>query len=136
MVYNGEFAREKERLTAFLTAKLTPAELDSVQDAFGKGSFASSPACSTVLYIVDKPEYHDLSLADIRRAETDGKPFLVVDAKTPEDGGIWYIDNFAAEDEVKDGEAESTNVLWRIRCKLEHVVLLYDSFHMLCHTPC
>jgi hypothetical protein len=124
MVYFPDHEQEsKVRLTAFLTAKLTSEQLDAIQHAFGKGSFNLSPSCDTVLFIVDKPEYHGLSHAAIRRAETGEEPFLIIDEKTPIDGGIWYVDNFATEEDVDDEMAESTDVLWKIRTKIEDVVL-------------
>ncbi|KAF2657709.1 hypothetical protein K491DRAFT_690780 [Lophiostoma macrostomum CBS 122681] len=128
MVYNPEQTQEKEQLTAFLTVKLTHEQLDAIQYAFGKGSFSQSPSMFTVLFIIDRPEYHGRSHADIRRAETNEKPFLVIDEKTPIDGGIWYVDNFASEEEVEDGEAESTNVVWKIRIKIEDVPVLHANY--------
>lgn len=131
MVFNPEAVNEKARITAFLTANLTPDQLDAIQDAFGKGSFFQSPDCPMELFIKDTPEYHGLSHADIRRKETDGNPFLIIDEKTPVDGGIWYIDDFASEDEVEDELAESTNVLWKIRIKTEHIPITYASHSII-----
>lgn len=124
MVFNPDSHSQKERLTAFLTAKLTSNQLDAIQHAFGRGSFSQSPNCPTELFIKDNPSYHDLSLEDIRRAEPDLKPLLVIDDKSPVDGGIWYIDDFASEDEVADEEAASTNVLWKIRMRAEDVCIM------------
>jgi hypothetical protein len=124
MVFNPDAHGAKEHLTAFVTAKLTLEQLDAIQHAFGRGSFSQSPTCPTELFIKDNPSYHGLSLEDIRRAEAGLKPLLIIDAKTPVDGGIWYIDDFASEDEVEDGEAASTNVLWKIRIKAEDVCIM------------
>lgn len=126
MVYNPDAAGvNKERLTAFVTTDLTSDQLDAVQEAFGRGACSQSPVPTIELFIEDRAEYHGLTHADIRRAVTGEEPFLVIDEQTPEDGGIWYIEGFASEDEVEDGEAENTNVVWKIRLKIEDVPIMY-----------
>lgn len=131
MVFNPDGTDSKVRLPAYLIADLTPEQLDTIQIAFGKGSFSQAPTCPYELFIKDVPEYHDLSHANIRKAETDGNPFFLIDEQTPTDGGMWYIDNFATEDEVDDGEAENTRVLWKIRIKIEDIPIMYVFFREL-----
>ncbi|KAF2472548.1 uncharacterized protein BDR25DRAFT_302686 [Lindgomyces ingoldianus] len=116
------------RLTAFLTAELSPQQLDAIHKAFESGAFSQFPTPLAELYIKDKPEYHGLTHAEIRRAEEREEPFLLIDKETPDDGGIWYIDDFAGEDQVEDEQAESTDVLWKIRIKIEHVPILHANY--------
>jgi hypothetical protein len=57
---------------------------------------------------------------------------LVIDANTPLDGGIWYLDRFAEQADVDDGVAESLNTLCKIRMDIRLVVIenmLYSIGH-------
>ncbi|KAF2181065.1 hypothetical protein K469DRAFT_713940 [Zopfia rhizophila CBS 207.26] len=117
-----------DMLKAYLTAKLTPQELESIHKAFELGAHSQFPTPLAELYIEDKPEYYDLTHSEIRKAETQEQPLLLIDKETPSDGGVWYIDSFASEDEVEDGEAESTDVLWKIRMKIEDVPILHAGY--------
>ncbi|KAF2713901.1 hypothetical protein K504DRAFT_399506 [Pleomassaria siparia CBS 279.74] len=124
MVFDLGTNSANERLTAFLTAKLTTEELDAIQAAFGRGAVAQSYE----LFIKNNPEYHNLSHAEIRKAEPGEDPLLVIDKDTPSDGGIWYLAQFATEDEVEDGEAESEEVLWKIRIKVGHIPTVHANY--------
>lgn len=119
-----------ERLKAYLTAKLKAEDLESIHQAFELGACSRfSPLLQ--LYIEDILEYHDLSHSDIRRAETAAgrdSSFLIIDEETPSNGAVWYIDQFASEDQVDDGEAESTEVLWKIHVKTEEVPLMWVNY--------
>lgn len=42
------------------------------------------------------------------------EPFLIIDANTPKSRALWYVDRFADEEEVEDGVASSTDVLWEL----------------------
>lgn len=119
-----------DKLKAYLTADLSPNELDSIHLAFELG------ACSKFnpmveLFIADVPEYHTMCHEDIRRAEDAAgrtEAFLIIDSATPADGAVWYIDRFAGSDQVEDGEAESTDLLWKIRAKTTSVPLMFVNY--------
>jgi len=128
MVYNPDLFREKQRFTAILVADLSPEQLNVVQEDFGLGATLCSPHPAEELFIHDKRAWSTLSHAEMKRAYPDTQPLLVIDAKTPEDGGIWYLDHFADEDEVEDGSAESTNTLQKIRMGIKDVVILYMNY--------
>jgi hypothetical protein len=53
---------------------------------------------------------------------------IVIDSRTPSDGGIWYIERFADEDDVENEQAENTNTLLKIRMKIEDIVLQYANY--------
>ncbi|KAF1941684.1 hypothetical protein EJ02DRAFT_466369 [Clathrospora elynae] len=92
MLYNPGTGRAKERLTAILVADLTPTQLDTVQDQFGLGANLCCPIPGEELFITDKRSWSTKSHADPKRAYPDTSPLLVIDARTPSDGGI-YIGN-------------------------------------------
>ena len=49
----------------------------------------------------------------------------MIDSQTPDDGGAWYIDRFADQQDVDAGEAENTNTLYKLRMKIEDIVVSY-----------
>ncbi|KAF5597475.1 uncharacterized protein FSUBG_8509 [Fusarium subglutinans] len=58
----------------------------------------------------------------MRAKETEAgntDPFIVVDEEAKSRRAVWYIDQFAVEDQVKDGTAESTDVVMKILIQTE-----------------
>jgi hypothetical protein len=123
MVHNPDLTREEERINAILVADLTPAQLDTVQNKFGNGANLCSPFPAEQLFIHDKREWSAYSLPEMKRAMPDTSPLLVIDSQTPSDGAVWYIDDFATQEDVDDELAENINTLMKIRMKLEGVVI-------------
>jgi hypothetical protein len=128
MVYNPDITRTPQRLSAILVADLTPTQLDTVQHKFGIGANLCCPYPQYELFIEDKREWSSRSHADLKRAYPDTDPLIVIDSQTPSDGGIWYIERFAGEDDVEDGQAENTNTLFKIRMKIEDIVIQYANY--------
>lgn len=128
MVYNPDPTAQKVRLSAILVADLTPLQLDAIQQKFGLGANLSSPFPDEQLFIEDRRDWSSKSHADIKRAYPDTSPLLVIDSRTPSDGGIWYIERFADSDSVDDGEAENTNTLFKLCMGLEDVVISYANY--------
>ncbi|RYN90780.1 hypothetical protein AA0119_g10902 [Alternaria tenuissima] len=110
MVYIPNLHYDKQRLLALLTADLTSAQLDRIQELFGIGATLRSPYPAEELFIEDK------------------HPLLVIDSHTPHDGGIWYIEGFATADDVANGLAESLNTLYKIRMDIRDVVMQFASY--------
>ncbi|PSN74047.1 FAD-binding domain-containing protein [Corynespora cassiicola Philippines] len=111
MVYNHDKDEPRERFTAFATAKLSSEQLDAVHEAFARGACFVQAVNPMTLFIHDRSDHHILSHAGMVRGQADEEPFLVIDAKTPHDGAVWYVESFATEDDVEAGCAESTNVV-------------------------
>jgi hypothetical protein len=61
------------------------------------------------------------------RAMSSIGPLLVIDANTPHDGGIWYIEAFASAADVENGQAENIDTLFKLRMKIEDVVISYSA---------
>jgi hypothetical protein len=127
MVYNPDITRTPRRLSAILVVELTPTELDTVQHKFGIGANLCCPYPQYLLFIEDKREWSSHSHADLKRAYPSTDPLIVIDSRTPSDGGIWYIERFASEDDVADGAAENTNTLFKLRMKIEDIVIQYAN---------
>ncbi|KAF7675713.1 hypothetical protein GT037_006432 [Alternaria burnsii] len=128
MVYIPNLHYDKQRLLALLTADLTSAQLDRIQELFGIGATSRSPYPAEELFIEDKREWSHLSHADLMRAYPEQDPLLVIDSHTPHDGGIWYIEGFATADDVTNGLAESLNTLYKIRMDIRDVVMQFTSY--------
>lgn len=108
------------RLTAYLTADLANDALDDIHRRFERGACARFNP-SVELFIAPSPT--TTSLQDIvwsHKASTPA-PFLVIDQHTPRDRAVWYVQGLATPDDVADGDAQNTNVVWRIRVKIECV---------------
>jgi hypothetical protein len=106
MVYNPDLEATKELITGILVADLTSAQLDTIQEKFGMGAMLCNPYPSQQLF--EQPDLDGL---------------VVIDARSADDGAAWYFESFADEDRVADGEAENTNTLFKLRMKLEDIVL-------------
>jgi hypothetical protein len=128
MVYNPDLTAEKEVITGILVADLTPSQLDFVQEKFGIGANMCSPIPSEQLFIHDKRSWSSHSHADMLRAMPDLVGLIVIDSRSAEDGSAWYLDSFADSEEVADGNAENTNTLFKLRMKLEDVVISYTNY--------
>lgn len=127
MVYNHDKDEPREHFTAFATAKLSGEQLDAIHKAFARGACFVHAVNPMALFIHDRSDHHGLSHADMVEGQVDEEPFLVIDAKTPHDEAVWYVEGFATEDDVEAGCAESTNVVWKIRIKIEDVSIKYIS---------
>jgi hypothetical protein len=128
MVYNPDIGQPKQRLTAILVAHLTSAQLDTVQEQFAIGAHLCSPNPVHELFIQDRREWSSFSHADLKRACLSAEPLIVVDARTPKDGSIWYIERFADDEDVENGEAENTSTLYKIRMNIPDVIISYTNY--------
>jgi hypothetical protein len=133
MVYNPDPTASKEHITGILVSKLTSTQLDTIQEKFGNGANLTSPYPHEQLFIHDKRDWSAYSHADMKRAMPDAVGLIVIDSRSAEDGSIWYIDRFATEEEVEDGGAENTNTLFKLRMKLEAVVI--SCVHLASNSP-
>jgi hypothetical protein len=102
MVYNPDVNRTPQRLSAILVANLTAAQLDTVQQKFGTGANLCCPYPEHALFIEDRRSLPSRSHADLKR--------------------------FADEDDVRDEQAENTNTLFKIRMKIEDIVIQYANY--------
>ena len=130
MVYDPNLYRDKERFLGILVADLTPTQLDAVQELFGIGANFCSPYPAEQLFIEDKRDLSHLSHADLRRAFPEADPLLVIDAQTPTDGGIWYLDHFAEQFDVDEGLAENLDTLYKIRIDIRDVVITHVNYNI------
>lgn len=118
-------------LQAFLLTDLSAEQLDKIHTDFERGSGAKFHNPTVNIFISSNPDYHGKSPAFIRHdQDSNGNegPFLIIDSQTPETDSLLYVDTFASEDQVEDGEAASTAVLFTIRAKTLHIPLMWANF--------
>jgi len=130
MVYDPNLYRNKERFLGLLIADLTPTQIDAVQELFGIGANFCSPYPAEQLFIEDKRDLSHLSHADLRRAFPEADPLLVIDAQTPIDGGVWYLDSFAEQFDVDERLAENLDTLYKIRMDIRDVVITHVNYNI------
>lgn len=134
MVYDGSINAEKELIQAILTADLTPAQLSAVHEKFGLGATMHSPYPRWQLYITDKRSWSSLSHLEIwhKTPHHDDEPgyfpVIIVDANTPNDNAVWFIDRIATQEDIDNGSAESLNTLFKVRMQLDHVPICYVNY--------
>lgn len=117
-------------LEAFLLTDLSVEQLDKIHAHFERGSGAKFHRPFVNLFISSDAGYHGKSPAFIRRDRDNRNkegPFLLIDSQTPETESVLYVDTFASQDQVEDGEAASTEVLWTIRTKTMHIPLMWAN---------
>ncbi|WXC56113.1 hypothetical protein SNK03_002050 [Fusarium graminearum] len=120
-----------DSLTAYLVTDLTNDELTTIKSAFELGACSKfSPLLE--LKIVRAPEdYWGKSHQYIRAQENEAgreEAFAVIDEEAKERGAIWYIGRFADEDEVEEGQAESTDVVLKILIQTEALALAQVNY--------
>jgi len=130
MVHDPNLYRDKERYLGILIADLTPTQLDAVQELFGIGANMCSPYPAEQLFIEDKRDLSNPSHADLRRLFPEAEPLLVIDAQTPIDDGVWYLDRFAEQFDVDEGLAENLNTLYKIRIDIRDVVITHMNYNI------
>ncbi|PCD26862.1 hypothetical protein AU210_013282 [Fusarium oxysporum f. sp. radicis-cucumerinum] len=118
-------------LKCYLATPFTDEELEAFKAAFELGA-CSKFAPLMQLKILHAPEdYLGKSHQYIRAKETEAgnkDPFIVVDDEAKSRGAVWYIDQFAEEDQVEDGEAESTDVVFKILTQTEALAVSHINY--------
>ncbi|KAI0886886.1 uncharacterized protein GGS22DRAFT_118850 [Annulohypoxylon maeteangense] len=133
MVYIWENLLDNTKLNAYLMKDLSDGELKSFKKKFEFGTMA--PFATMIELIIQKaPEdYLDKPHAYIRRKESEAGrtgPFVLIDELFLLKGAIWYVENFASEDEVEDEMAESTEVLSKILTKVENLPIASINYEI------
>ncbi|KAI1397974.1 hypothetical protein F4819DRAFT_58065 [Hypoxylon fuscum] len=119
------------RLNAYLLKDLSDDELKAFKKAFEIGTCA--PFSTKLELVIQKaPEdYLNRPHSYIRIKEDEAGrtgPFVLVDEQVTSKGAVWYVDHFAEQDEVDDGVAESTAVLWKILLKTECLPITWVNY--------
>ena len=115
-----------DTLKAFLTTGLSKSQLDHFKQSFEKGAKVHLRPMLH-LKIIQAPEDHlNASLADIRTRETEAgnsDPFVVIDDKVIEKNAVYYVGDFADENDVEAGFAESEDVVMRALVRTEALAI-------------
>jgi hypothetical protein len=122
------------RLQAYILPSFPASELEPFKRAFELGTCAPfAPMLELMIQPAPAGYEGDASYAHMRRSEDEAgrtEPFVLLDARAAggRDGSVLYVDRFALADEVDDGEAASTDVVWRIRVRTEHLALMHVNY--------
>ncbi|KAI1162526.1 hypothetical protein F5B18DRAFT_623303 [Nemania serpens] len=119
------------RLNAYLVVELDSDELQSLKRAFEFGTCAPfNPRLELVIKKAPQ-DYIDKPFGYIRFKENEAgrtKPFVLIDTRLQEQGAVWYVANFASDEDVKDKMAESTSVVWKIPLKTECLPITFVNY--------
>jgi hypothetical protein len=111
-----------DTLKAFLITRLSASQLKQFKRAFEKGAKVHFRPMMH-LKIIQAPEsYLNATIAHIRTAETEAgntDPFVVIDRRAVDSGAVWYVADFADEDDIQNGFAESEDVVMRALVRTE-----------------
>lgn len=113
-------------LKAFLVTKLNDSELEQFKRAFEKGAKVHLRPMMHLKIIQAAKDYLKATHAQIRKKENDAgntDPFIVIDHNHVDKGAVWYEVDFADEDDVENGFAESEAVLMRALVLTEQLAI-------------
>ncbi|KAF2971923.1 hypothetical protein GQX73_g1669 [Xylaria multiplex] len=124
------------RLNAYLLSSFPHEELEPLKRAFELGTAAPFATMLELVIRRAPADYEGKSHEYMRREEDKAGregPFIVIDSRGAggRDGAVWYVDRFADEDEVEEGIAESTDMVWKIPVKTECLALKYVNYDAL-----
>ncbi|KAI8949420.1 hypothetical protein F4801DRAFT_401358 [Xylaria longipes] len=124
-----------ERLRAYLLPSFPLSELPALKKAFEFGTCAPFATMLELVIAHAPADWVDQSFEYMRQKEDEAgreEPFVVVDERGAggREGAVWYVARFATEDEVEDGEAASTDVVWRIPVKTECLALTCVNYEI------
>lgn len=136
MVYNPDIDGEKDFIHAILTADLTPTQLSTVHAKFGSGAMMHSPYPRWQLFITDKRSWSSLSHIEMwhKTPHNDNEPgyfpLIIIDAETPNDNAVWFIDRIATQWDLDNGQAESLKSLFKVRMELGSIPISYVNYEI------
>ncbi|KAI1757695.1 hypothetical protein F4782DRAFT_139212 [Xylaria castorea] len=124
---------EVERLRAYLLPSFPLSELPAFKRAFEFGTCAPFYPMLELVIALAPADWVNQSFEYMRRKEDEAgreAPFVVIDERGAggRAGAVWYVERSATEDEVGDGEAASTDVVWRIPVKTDCLALMWVNY--------
>lgn len=122
---------EPDCYTAYLFANLTDAQLKDFKAAFELGACSSFSPMMELKIVRPPADYVGKSHQYIRAKEYKAgneDPFVIIDNNFLQRGAVWYIDKPADDDQVEDGEAVSTDVIFKILVKTEALALTWANY--------
>ena len=124
-------APEAPCFTAYLIADLSDDQLNEFKAAFQLGACSRFSPLMELKIVRPPADYVGQSHQYMRQKENEAgckQPFVVIDQEFLKRGAVWYIEQFAQEEEVEEGEAESTDVVWKILIKTEALALSWVNY--------
>ncbi|KAL6814910.1 hypothetical protein J3E69DRAFT_370408 [Trichoderma sp. SZMC 28015] len=118
-------------LTCYLLADISSDELQAFKSAFELGNNARFDPRLHIKIVRPPEDYIGKSHDYIRRKEDEagreGK-FLILDDEAVKRNAVWYISYFADQEYVEWGQAESTDVLWKMLIRTDKLSLVYVNY--------
>jgi hypothetical protein len=120
-------------LTAYLVAPLNDNELAKVKTDFELGACSRFQPMLELKIMRPPNDYIGKSHQYMRAKENEAgrtSPFVVIDEDAVKRGAVWYVDTFADDEMVEEGQAESTQVVMKILVKTECLALTYINYEI------
>ena len=121
-------APDADTLKAFLVADLSSSQLNTFKRAFEKGAKVHLNPMLHLKIIQAPDKYLNASHSYIRTQETEGgntDPFVVIDDNVVERNAVWYVADFADENDVEASFAASEDVLMRALVRTEALAITH-----------
>jgi hypothetical protein len=117
---------EADTLKALLVTELTASQLDVFKRAFENGAKVHLRPMMHLKITLAPDNYTNATLARMRSMEDQAEntnPFVVIDRNVVEQGAVWYVTDFADENDIENGFAESQDVLMRALVRTERLAI-------------
>jgi hypothetical protein len=115
-----------DTIKAFLITDLSSNQLDEFKRAFEKGAKVHLRPMLHLKIIRAPEEYRNASPAHIRVQETEAgntDPFVVINENVVKKTAVWYVGDFADENDIEAGFAESEQVLMKALVRTEALAI-------------
>ncbi|KAG5785769.1 hypothetical protein H9Q73_000624 [Fusarium xylarioides] len=115
----------------YLTTSFPDGELKAFKSRFERGAYYKSAPLMQITIMHAPDDYLGKSHQYMRAKETEAgnaDQFIVVDEAAKSRRAVWYVDQFANEDQVDDGVAESTDVVMKILIQTECLGINYINY--------
>jgi hypothetical protein len=121
-------SEEADTLIALLVTKLSASQLEESKRAFEDGAKIHLRPMMYLQITLAPDNYTNATLAHMRIMEDQAgntNSFVVIDKNGGEQGAVWYVADFADENDVENGFAESQDVLMRALVRRERVEITH-----------
>jgi len=115
-----------DTLKAFLVTNLSATQLDELKRTFETGAKVHLNPMLHLKIIKAPQDYRNASHAYIRTHETETgntDPFVMIDENLVEKNAVWYVSDFADENDIEAGFAESERVLMKALIRTETLAI-------------
>jgi hypothetical protein len=119
-------SEELDMLKALLVTQLSTSQLEEFKSAFEDGAKVHLRPMMHLRITQAPHDYTNATLAHMRIMEDqagNNDPFVVIDEDVVEKGVVWYVADFADENNVENGFAEGEDVLMRALVRTDRLAI-------------